>query len=75
MNKAYAIINPTATKAKDTAIYFIVVFAVSTLGSRRIGIALLTASIPVYVPAPMLYALNKRTIVPHQPNCDVAEPN
>ena len=31
-----------------------VVLAVCTLGSRRMGMALLTASMPVNVPAPML---------------------
>ena len=41
-------------KASETAMYDIVSRAVCTLGSRRTGMPLLTASIPVYVPAPML---------------------
>ena len=34
-------------KAREKAMYRIVTFAVSTLGSRSIGTPLLTASIPV----------------------------
>ena len=41
-------------KASEMAMYRIVSRAVWTLGSLRTGRPLLTASIPVYVPAPML---------------------
>src|SRR5271157_4931464 len=41
--------------ASEIAIRRMVLFAVFTFGSLITGTALLTASIPVYVPAPILY--------------------
>jgi hypothetical protein len=44
---------PPAVRASEVAISTIVRRAVSTLGSRMICSPLLTASMPVYVPAPI----------------------
>jgi len=50
----YATSSPATIPPKDSAMSSIVRRPVRTRGSRRIGRPLLTASIPVYVPAPML---------------------
>ena len=44
---------PPAMKAREKARYAIARFPVCTRGSRSVCIELLTASIPVYVPAPI----------------------
>src|SRR5664280_1513999 len=57
--------------ASEIAMRCMVFFAVCTLGSLNTGTALLTASIPVYVPAPMLYECRIIKSSPESPNPDV----
>ena len=55
----------------ENAMYRMVCLPVFTFGSLRMGRPLLTASMPVKVPAPMLYALRMRKSIPNVPRADL----
>src|SRR5208283_2563398 len=57
--------------AREIAMRCMVLLAVCTFGSLNTGTALLTASIPVYVPAPMLYEWRIIKSNPANPISDV----
>ena len=59
---------PLAVKAREAAMYIMVLLPVCTLGSRMMVMPFDTASIPVKVPPPSAKARRKIANRPHRPN-------
>ena len=63
---------PPAVNASEIAMYSMVFLPVSTRGSRRISVLLLTASMPVNDAPPSENARRKMTATANPPSCDTA---